>query len=177
MKAVVAPTRPVRPTVGGKTYVGIDNGVSGSIGIIPLNGVGAQFHHTPTFSSQTYTKKKANITRVDVAKLVDILRGLTSPFAILERPMVNPGRFTATTSALRALEALLISLEMCNIPYMFVDSKEWQSVLLPRGTKGADDLKKASLDIGTRLFPQFKHLFKKDADGLLMAEWARRANL
>jgi len=52
-------------------------------------------------------------------------------------------------------------------------------VMLPHGVKGPAELKKASADIGKRLFPgQTEAIDKhKDADGLLMAEWARRLQL
>lgn len=175
-QTTIRPTRQLVQT-SGKTYIGVDNGVTGSIGIIPPSGIDVTFHLTPTFSVQNYNKDKKNITRIDVKKLSAILQQAVSPFAVLERPMVNPGRFNATASALRALEALLICLEHTNVPYMFIDSKEWQKVLLPKGVKGSDALKKASLDIGSRLFPQFKSKYKGDADGILIAEWARRTNL
>ena len=157
-------------------YIGIDNGVSGTIGIIDDNG--SHFIESPTISQQNYTKKKANVSRIDFNKMVEIL----SPYkdmkcmVLLERPMVNPQRFQATTSALRALEATLIVLEYLKLPHAYIDSKEWQKVLLPQGIKGSDELKKASMDIGCRLFPQFEVLIKrhKDADGMLMAEYCRR---
>ena len=177
IRTAPTPTRPTRPAITGKSYIGIDNGVTGSIGIIPPSGVGTTYHLTPTFSVQNYNKDKKNVTRIDVKKLTTILKEVENPFAVLERPMVNPRRFNATASALRALEALLICLEACDIPYMFIDSKQWQKVLLPKGIKGAEEQKKASLDIGGRLFPQFKSKYKGDADGILIAEWARRTNL
>ena len=61
--------------------------------------------------------------------------------------------------------------------HIYVDSKEWQKVMLPKGVKGSEELKKSSLDIGNRLFPQFEENKHKDRDSLLMAEWARRNNL
>ena len=51
--------------------------------------------------------------------------------ASIERPMVNPKRFEATVSALRALEATLIVLESLNIGKEYCDSKGWQKALLP----------------------------------------------
>jgi len=157
-----------------KTYVGIDNGVSGSIGIV--SDTLTKFFLTPTISVLNYTKEKRNVTRIDHVKLHTILERVKNPFVVLERPMVNPGRFQATASALRALEATIIVFEILNIPYMFIDSKQWQKEMLPKGVKG-EALKKASLDIGTRLFPQFKHLYSKDADGILIGEFARRFKL
>ncbi len=70
-------------------------------------------------------------------------------------------------------KSTLIVLELNSIPYIYLDSKEWQHVLLPKDLK-KDDLKKASLDIGKRLFP--KLTFKGDADGILIAEYLRRKN-
>jgi hypothetical protein len=79
-------------------------------------------------------------------------------------------------SAMRTLEAQVLILESLKIPLMYVDSKDWQKDLLPRGTKGTPELKKASMDIGCRLFPQHDELIRKhkDADGLLIAEWGKR---
>lgn len=164
-----------------KTYIGIDNGVSGGIGLItPAEQVA--FVPTPTISQQNYTKTKGNISRLDFEKFWDIMEDQMEYHdctVLLERPMVNPGRFKATISAVRCLEAQLIVLESLKIPYMYCDSKEWQKALLPSGIKGSTELKKASLDIGTRLFPQFTKEIKKqkDADALLIAEYARRKGL
>ena len=51
--------------------------------------------------------------------------------------------------------------------------------MLPKGIEGSAELKKASKDIGCRLFPSQADLINKhkDADGLLIAEWARRESL
>ena len=156
-------------------YLGIDNGVSGSIGLIG-DGYDTEFFKTPTKSEQSYTKKKANITRIDMIKLEEALEHIIGHdvLAVLERPCVNPGRFKTTMSAMRALEATLCFLEVNGIALMYVDSKQWQKVVLPNGIKGSPELKKASLDIGKRLYPQFadKIQKQKDADGILIAHWA-----
>jgi len=158
-------------------HLGVDNGVSGTIGIIIGNNT--YFFKTPTFSEQNYTKKKGNVTRIASIKLKEILENLTSGAVVIhcmiERPMVNPTRYTATLSAIRALEATLTVVEQLGFSYSYIDSKEWQKVLLPKGSKG-DQLKSDSKDIGCRLFPQFKELITKhkDADGILMAEYCRR---
>jgi len=163
-----------------KMYIGIDNGISGNIGI--ACGAYTSFHKTPTIFGQDYTKAKKNISRIDSPALLKLLTSeialhtSSKPFCLLERPMVNPQRFASTTSALRALEATLVILETLGIGYRFVDSKEWQKELLPKGVKGSEELKKASNDIGQRLFPQFINI-AADFDGLLIAEWARRNNL
>jgi len=168
--------------------MGIDNGVSGSIGIIRQGRAAMLF--MPTRSELSYTKVKRNITRVDWRLLRELIhtnlplelndnKQFIVPIKVfLERPMVNPGRFQATASALRAMEATLIVLEAFKLPLQYVDSKQWQKVMLPGGLKG-DELKKASHDIGCRLFPNLSGTIDKhkDADGLLMAEWARKERL
>lgn len=165
---------------GKRVYVGIDNGVSGSIGWVDTEG-GCGFEHVPVFKSLNYQKKAKKVTRIDTGKLYQLLNSVivnySAPIAFIERPLVNPGRFTATLSGVRALEATLIVLEDLEIAYQYIDSKGWQGMLLPKGIKGAPNLKDASYDIGVRLFPQFSDRFKKDADGLLIAEWAKRSQL
>ena len=161
-----------------KVYIGIDNGVTGSLGIISTSGaLYAEYHKTPTISCLNYQKEVAYITRINVVALRDILEGVHCPFALVERPLVNPSMFKATLSAVRALEATLTVLDFLKIPMRFVDSKEWQKEMLPSGIKGPEELKRASLEVGRRLFPAQAHLFKGDADGILIAEWGRRGGL
>jgi len=158
-----------------KTYIGVDNGVTGSIFILKDNDI--YYTPTPVKIEQSYTKKKQLITRIDCDKLHRWLSGVITTskgiFCLVERPMVNPGRFKATASALRALEATMIVLEQLNIPFGFIDSKEWQRILLPQGVK-KDGLKKAATDVARRLFPE---VTVKDVDSLLIAEYARRKGL
>lgn len=164
-----------------KVFIGIDNGVSGSIGIISPNAV--HFGKTPTFVQQDFQKKKKNITRVAHSELYELLRLHTDGFeaseimVAIERPMINPQRYTATISAVRAWESTLITLESLGLPYQVVDSKEWQKKVLPQGVKGSPELKKASLDVGNRLFPQFKEIKHEDRDGMLIAEYLRLINV
>ena len=56
----------------------------------------------------------------------------------------------------------------------YVDSKKWQKALLPIGIKGSEELKKASLEVGKKLFPTINFKGFKDADALLIAEFYRR---
>jgi len=156
------------------TFIGWDNGVSGSIGIINND---VQLFKTPIKNELSYTKVKQNISRIDFPKLMKLLEPFASDPQVkvwLERPLVNPTRFRATLSAIRALEATLIVLEELRISYEYVDSKIWQKALLPIGLKGSDVLKKASLDIGKRLFPSIDFKGYTDSDALLIAEFHRR---
>lgn len=160
-------------------FIGFDNGVTNN-GIGVINSAGeAKLYPLPIKKELSYTKEAKHISRVDYKGLCELQRYICAAHAEdfpvkvgLERPMVNSTRFNASMSAIRALEATLIFLEEALWPYEYIDSKEWQKVILPKGLKGSDELKKASLDIGKRLFPKLN--IKKDADGLLIAEYLRR---
>jgi hypothetical protein len=169
-----------------KTYIGVDNGPTGTIGwvseaIYNLNKHG--ICKTPVKLVQDYTKKKKNLSRLVGPTFATLIQGLIHDaddcMAVLERPMKNPTRFNATITAMRMWEAQLTVLEVLGIPHLWIDSKEWQRVLLPSGIVGEPALKKASMEVGIRLFPDHKEFFEqhKDADGLLIAEWARRKGL
>lgn len=171
--------------MGRKIYVGIDNGTSGTIGWVGDN-IEPGFILTPSLKEQSYTKAKNIISRIDhlalkqtfIEDIMDCYNA-SDILVIMERPRVNPQQFKTTMSAMRSLEATLCVVEDLGIPHCYCDSKDWQKVMLPKGTVGTPELKKASLDIGCRLFPQFSELIKKhtDADGILIATWAQRAGL
>lgn len=164
-------------------YIGIDNGVTGTIGI--LGKKAPMFVEIPTKKEQNYTKKKDLITRIDSVALAELLRNATEGcrpdevFVAMERPLINPQRFSSTVSAARALESVLCTIEAMGFGYMYLDSKEWQRKLLPQGISGPAEQKKASLDIATRLFPSVAETIKKhkDGDGILIAEHIRREGL
>ena len=162
-------------------FIGIDNGVTNNgIGVLNERGE-ARLYPLPIKKELSYTKEAKHISRIDFDLLRVLFGEIVGDFneydvkVGLERPMVNSTRFNASMSAIRALEATLIALEDSQWPYEYIDSKEWQKVLLPKGLKGSDELKKASLDIGKRMFPTLN--IKKDADGLLIAEYLRRKYL
>jgi len=166
-----------------KLILGVDNGTSGTMALLTEEGEVLLFIETPKKIEQSYTKAKQNISRVDTVALREILSKYRSEeyrvVCVIERPLVNPRLFKTTLSAMRALEATLCLIEEFGFSRMYCDSKQWQKVLLPAGLKGSEEQKKASMDIGIRLFPEHKELISKhkDADGLLIAEWARRAQL
>lgn len=160
-----------------KVSIGVDNGITGTIGVITDEDT--YFIKTPVKVEQSYTKAKQNITRVEVSEFKKFLEQFTGKgnniHCIVERPMINPQRWKSSMSGMRALEATLNVIELLNIPYSYVDSKEWQKELLPRGCK-KEELKVKSKDIAVRMFPQHKTLIEKhkDGDGILMAEYCRR---
>ena len=161
-----------------KVWIGIDNGVSGSVAMISDNGSSIYFK-TPVRLCLNYTKAKQFLDRVWVEALYNMLSHHIDPgdqaLCLIERPLVNPGRWKATMSAMRAFEATLIVLELLKIRYEFCDSKEWQKVLLPKDLE-KEELKFASLEVGKRLYPRMDWTKWKDADGLLIAHYCKKMN-
>jgi hypothetical protein len=169
-----------------RTYIGIDNGVTGTYGIIHcIDGVKqkAIFSNTPVIEEQSYTKKKQNIKRLDWKKFGGILKEWKdhNPYIIIEQPYVNatdPRMVKTIISGHRFLEALIITIEWLNIPYRYITSREWQKMLIT-GTKipYAKEWKILSTQLGIREFPEFADTKAPDFDGIWIAEWARRSNL
>jgi hypothetical protein len=155
-----------------RVFCGIDNGVTGGITILSNSGFVILHIKTPVKSCLNYTKKKSFITRIDFQELIKDMGVVynDSPFCMIERPMVNPGRWAATVSALRCMEATEIILEELQIPYQWIDSKEWQKALLPSGLE-KEQLKKAADEVAKRLFPKQDIV---NSDSLLIAEYCRR---
>lgn len=165
-----------------KIYIGIDNGITGSIGIITPDQT--SFLPVPSRSMQDYTKKKQNISRLDRDAFRKIITtsnpdGL-SVFVLFEHPFWNPIlSLKSSKSGVMCLEAEVGIIEDLLIPHESIPSSTWQKELLPVGCKGKAELKKASQDIGIRLYPALEDEIRKqkDADGLLIAEYARRKGL
>lgn len=155
--------------------IGIDNGVTGGLAILPLNRDSpVDFILSKQYVKKVrdYTKKEKNISRIDVKKLNQILQKYESKaIAILERPMINPTRFVASISASRSLEATLVVLESLNIDYIFCDSKEWQKYFFKNDIENTKILSKK---YGKEFYPQYEKLIEnQDADALLISLWAK----
>jgi hypothetical protein len=179
-------------------YIGIDNGVTGSIAIVDDVGRLVFYEPTPVEMRQSYTKKKDMFNRIRG----DVMHYMLAPFAgkssvIIERP-VTGFSYKAVRSGQRSDEATLTVLEILGMRYEYVDSGQWQKVMLPhlqapkKAPKGSSEAekkaikafndslkkqtKKLSLEVGRKLFPDrdFGRSEKADADAPLMAEWARR---
>jgi hypothetical protein len=156
-----------------KTFIGIDNGVTGAITILSNENDIMLHEKTPVTKCLNYTKKKAFVNRVNFREFKKFLRNAgNNTFCFIERPMIDPKRWPATVSAIRCLEATMIILEELEIPYQFIDSKEWQKELLPSGLV-KDELKTAADSVAKRLFPKQKIV---NADSILIAEYCLRKN-
>lgn len=166
-------------------YIGIDNGVTGTIGFITEDKetgfYETKFIATPVFSELSYQKTKVkHMTRIDFKTLYEIMKQYKDScdriVVAIERPMINSTRFDASLSARASLEAMLIMFNFLDVSYTYIDSKQWQKQLLPANLKGSPEQKLASKDVGCRLFPEHKELITKhkDADGILIALYAKK---
>jgi hypothetical protein len=154
-----------------KITIGIDNGCSGTIGIIGPDGT---IFETMPSKDELQGRAGKVIKRVDW----EALRHLLLPYfdcgtrqirVHIERPFT--GKFlNAVLPGQRSYEAVLVVTEMLGFSRQTVDSRDWQKALLP-GVTGSPELKRASMLLGIQLYPQFADQIKKhgDADGLLIA--------
>ena len=151
-----------------KNIIGIDNGVTGTVAILYENGI-SLFYQTPVINVRDYTQEVQHFNRIDWETLLHNIPA--NSIAVIERPLVNSKAFVATKSALRALEATLIVLEIREIPYEFIDSKSWQKEFISSAVMGKEQMKEASKSIGIDLFPQHRTKIEEhgDADSLLLA--------
>lgn len=184
--------RTILPPVGAyivrrDAYVGVDNGISGTIGVVYTDETPALVFNTPIKKEQSYTKKVQRISRVDYPKLVDLLSDIDHTVGavgevcvVIERPATN--KFAKTLmSSHRALEATIIAVEQFGFKYIYITSSDWQKDMLPAAAEGisGERLKSSSGFAGCGLFPHLSHQIIKhgDADGLLIAFWAMKNKL
>jgi hypothetical protein len=160
-----------------RNAIGIDNGSTGSIGVVGPGGV--FYYHTPVKVEQDYTIEKKNVTRLDHFEFEKILKKHINKDTVilLERPLVNPAKFQTTLYAVRVFEAQLVVLDRLGLKrgddYKIQDSRSWQKKYL-NGVTGSSAKKQASFDIGLSMFPETMATIIKqgDADGLLLALYA-----
>lgn len=163
-------------------YIGIDNGVTGSIGVIQNDKV--HFILTPHKKELDFqSTSKKFINRIDHEKLYDILDNFSGvkTKVMLEQPMQNPRLWKASVSAIRAFENTIIALDRLNMHREYISVHSWRRELLPGYTRTMKlpQAKLVAMEMATRLFPQFKDEFEqhKDPDGIMIAEYCRRMNI
>ena len=152
--------------------VAIDNGISGTVSVIDTEKWTSSFCKTPIYKTLSYTKKPQHIHRINWNELVANLPK-SDALVVLERPLVNPRMFTATQSALRSLEATLIAVEYLGLDYIYMDSKEWAQEFLSSALIGKEQMKKGSMEVAIKLYPNHRSKIEAhgDGDSLLMARY------
>ena len=160
--------------------LGIDNGSTGTIGIIGPNA--PVFVLTPTIDSIHYGKSGSISKRLDRSEFKSIIENnigknnCQNTRVVIERPFTgSPMMIKSMLHAHRFFESTICCLEDLGFGYEVVDSGTWQKSMLGE-VKGSAELKKASKLRGQQIYPQFTDLIKKhgDADGLLIAHHASK---
>lgn len=159
------------------TFLGIDNGVSGTIGIIQVNKEPMCFPIPTVEEVDFHSGEERMITRINHSLLNVIFSGLNpeKTMCFMERPMYNNRRFAQSISAARAFESVLLSLEKFEIRKEVIDSKKWQNYFFPtnhrRREKGMTKL--LSNTVGKKLFPSLDASEVDDYDGILIAKYCQ----
>lgn len=175
--------------------IGIDNGTSGAIGIFDTKTYKTILIELPIKTEQNYTKTKQSITRIKFSELLPIFKNIDKSDGVrvyLERPF-TAFNFHATTAAARCLESVLIALELAELPFEYIDSKQWQKGLLPTISTNVEraatmtdkeysdavkkkkqwakrEIKRLSLEIALRNNPDLKDVLNKEnADAVNIA--------
>lgn len=159
-----------------KVVIGCDNGCTGTISAF-IDGKLVDFREQFFFKWRKPQVKNRNsyMSRLDFKKFDKWLKKFIKKdyevIAVIERPMTDETRFHQTISSHHAQEALMIVLEMNDVPYMTVDSSEWQKVYLPE-ISGSKVLKLKSKEIGIEQFPKFSSTIEKhgDADAIFIGK-------
>lgn len=175
----------------------MDNGTTGSFCILDSMGKLLTFEHIPTLKENTWRKdqkpkkskgkKKSPVTQytvIDIDKLQKVIRKylVFNPdmVAYIERPAVSfMSKFGIHTalSAFAAFVCVAYVMRKLEIPYHWVDSKEWQDYTIPeamaknkeqkkkkvKSTLRNKDLKVASDSLARKLFPDI--VLKESGDG------------
>lgn len=167
-----------------KTFIGIDNGVTGSIGRVS-RGYDSEPVYVPTPTKRDIRGGR----KIDWYNLEEVIFNLLQPvrggdvWFILERPFKNPGMFSTSIKAECAHCNTVQAIEAVTDKYgnlfskMYITTikpKDWQNELLGKNLTSAQ-LKERSKELGISLFPELKNAItkQKDADGLLIAYHAK----
>lgn len=160
-----------------RVTIGIDNGSSGSLGILRSDAE-PYFEPVPVEDYLHYGKKGSIGKRLDrfrLATTLNLIANLGDPDepkqvrVFVERPF--SGKFiNSVVPAHRFFEATVITLEDLRLGYEVIDSQVWQKPVLGKVT-GSAELKLASKLRGIQLYPKLKDVITRqgDADGLLIA--------
>ena len=159
------------------TFVGIDNGSTGSIGIIQPEH-DAIYMPMPTISEVDFHKDQEHmVTRVNHPVLETIICNFDpeKTYVTLERPLYNNRMFAQSMSAARAFESVLILLDKYQITRETIDSTQWQNMFFPGNRKSRDKgiTKAMSNKYGKIYFPDLDIMGLKDYDGILIAKFCQ----
>ena len=169
------------PASPAKTYLGIDNGLSGAIATLFPDG---QWQLWPVACDKSGRDRLLSIpaARGMLAKLAAQADGLSNLVAVCELPPLNP-RFGAKSNFTcgRCGEFWRVILTVERIPFSFVSAQTWQKVIF-QGVPCSDPKAVAAACMRQR-FPGVVEAqsFNKEqlqgvVDAMCIATWARQQN-
>jgi dienelactone hydrolase len=153
-----------------KTFVGIDNGLSGAIAIIKNKDI--IIHDMPVYKSTTGKRK------YDLKSINSILKELASSdcFAVVEQAQPFPGQGVVSMfSTGYCYGSMLMCLTAHAIPFQIVPSQRWKKEYSLKGLE-----KDAAIPVAQRLFPKAEfttprgRMLDGRADAAILADYAKR---
>ena len=161
-----------------KTYIGIDNGVSGAMAVITPDFTFVQ----PLVSNQEHGGKVVCAVRL-YDEFVQLAGRYELTVVAEAAQKFTPGRL-AFASVWFSWGAIVAAARLARVRFTAVDPRRWQKEMF-KGLPKSLDTKQASVQKARELFPTVSlrttercstdnHNF---ADALLLAEWGRRNNL
>jgi hypothetical protein len=167
--------------MGDKTYIGIDNGVSGAVAILESDG-SVKLSKTPTIE---FGGKGTFIDDIKLRSLVMNGRAVEDLRVVYEWGNKNPQWGTKGNWATGNHNGTLTTFVRQNgIRAAAITAKEWQRELLAGFRPNGCDTKTAAKAAAKHYFPGVSLIapgcrteFDGFADALLMALWGKRRNL
>lgn len=147
-----------------RTFIGIDPGMSGGIGVIIDDGM--------TFSSTAYPMPE---TERDVWDLFETISKHPNPTAVIEKVGVMPGQGISSGFKFgQGYGALRMALIGNKIPYIDVTPAKWQQAIgiASRGEKSKTEHKNVLKAKAQREHPHIK-ITLKTADAILLAGYLK----
>lgn len=158
-------------------HIGIDNGTTGAIGVLGTEE--PMLIPAKAYVRQYTGTKSGKGKELDPLAFARILREISThgdiQFVTIERPFTGgPGTGNAAVVARGVYAGMQAVLEIMGIPYVTIDSREWQEPLFGKGGK-AKDTKARSLALGIQRYPLLEQEIRRqgDADALFIAARSR----
>lgn len=151
-----------------ETFIGIDPGMSGGIGVILSDG--------RTFTSEAFPMPETERDIWDLFESLTNREKYPNPTAVIEKVGVMPGQGISSGFKFGAgVGGLRMALTAAKIPFIDVTPGKWQQALgIPtRGEKSKVEHKNILKAKAQQMHPHLK-ITLKTADGLLLAEYLRQ---
>lgn len=118
----------------GDYVASFDNGSTGYLTVLDNTGKIAMHRANPSIKCRDYTKREKYLKRLDLEQFAGLLKLYQAEAGnkhcclrvVLEQPFSQRGMAMAVIAGQRYYEAMVIVLELLDIPFLTVNSKTWQ---------------------------------------------------